>query len=69
VERCEQCVGRDWTAPDTQCKIRNDTSYAIAFKEMAKWDAVFLKDAHNRLKGKMEGYDLSLKDVKDFVSS
>lgn len=50
-----------------QCTIRNDTSYAIAFQEMAKWDAIFLKDAHERLADMMEGYNLSIKDVKDFV--
>lgn len=55
--------------PNAQCKISNDTSYSTAFREMAKWDAVFLQDAHERLKGKMEGYDLSLRDVKDFVSA
>lgn len=35
---------------------------------MAKWDAVFLKDAQERLAKQMDGYDLSLTDVKDFVS-
>ena len=35
---------------------------------MAKWDAVFLKDAQERLAKQMDGYDLSLADVKDFVS-
>jgi len=36
---------------------------------MAKWDEVFLKDALKRLKDQMDGYDLGLRDVKDFVSS
>lgn len=35
---------------------------------MAKWDAVFLKDAHERISDMMDGYDVSLRDVKDFVS-
>ena len=35
---------------------------------MAKWDEVFLKDAHRRLKSQMDGYELGIRDVKDFVS-
>jgi len=47
--------------------IKNDTSYTTAYAEMAKWDAIYLKHAHKRLRKQMDGYDLSLADVKDFV--
>ncbi|KAK8854468.1 hypothetical protein IAR55_003206 [Kwoniella newhampshirensis] len=36
-------------------------------KRLAEWDAIFLKDAHTRLNGLIEGLDLSLTDVKDMM--
>jgi hypothetical protein len=34
---------------------------------MRKWDEVFLRDAQKRLDGMMEGFDVDIKDVKDFM--
>lgn len=52
-----------------QCANDNDKIYGEAAKKLAKWDAVFLKDAQKRLQGMMKGYEFSLRDAKDFVSN
>lgn len=36
---------------------------------MKQWDEIFLKAAVKRLNKEMSGYDLSTRDVKDFVSA
>lgn len=36
-------------------------------RRLHDWDAVFLKDALKRLQKDLDGYELALEDVKDFM--
>lgn len=55
--------GADWI----QCANDNGTS-PIAYAKLRQWDELFLKDAVKRLNKDMSGYELTTRDVRDFVS-
>lgn len=38
-------------------------------EKIREWEGIYLKDAHKRLQKQMEGYELSVHDVANMVSS
>jgi hypothetical protein len=51
----------------TQCRNDNSKLYSVANEKLKIWDGVFLEDAVKRLNPLMEGYDVTVRDVKDFM--
>ncbi|KAK4690069.1 hypothetical protein P7C73_g38, partial [Tremellales sp. Uapishka_1] len=55
-------------APYSTCLNENNGRiYKETFQKLAKWDAVFLKDAAQRLQGMIDGYNVTVRDAKDFM--
>jgi hypothetical protein len=38
-------------------------------EKLREWEGIYLKDAHERLQKQMDGYELSIRDVANMVSS
>lgn len=51
----------------TQCRNDNSKLYSVANEKLKIWDGVFLEDAVKRLNPLIKGYDVTVRDVKDFM--
>ncbi len=60
--------GSETASTHSQCSNDNQRIYSETAKKLAKWDAIFLKDARKRIQGMIKGYEVSLTDAKDLVS-